>query len=163
MRTAISATAFALAMLGNGPAFSHGDAGVGRTPLDPAAVEPTSFGRAGDPGKATRTMRISMSDTMRFSPALLTIKKGETVRFIVRNDGKVLHEVVLGTDAELTKHADLMRRFPTMKHDEPHMVHVEPGQSGSFTWTFDRAGEFRFACLIPGHFQAGMVGTVVVR
>ena len=104
-----------------------------------------------------------MSDTMRFSPALLTIKKGETVRFIVRNDGKVLHEMVLGTDAELTEHADLMRRFPTMKHDEPHMVHVEPGQSGSFTWTFDRAGEFRFACLIPGHFQAGMVGTVVVR
>ena len=163
MRTAINATALALAVLGNGPALSHGDAGVGRTPFDPATVDATNFGRAGDPGKPTRTMRISMSDAMRFSPALLTIKKGETVRFIVRNDGKVLHEMVLGTDAELAKHADLMRRFPTMKHDEPHMVHVEPGQTGSFAWTFDRAGEFRFACLIPGHYQAGMVGTVVVE
>jgi uncharacterized cupredoxin-like copper-binding protein len=163
MRIAIRAVALAITMVGSGLAFGHGSAGKGDVPFDPATVEQTRFGRAGDPGKATRTMRIGMSDAMRFSPARLTVKKGETVRFIVRNDGKVLHEMVLGTDAELAKHADLMRRFPTMKHDEPHMVHVEPGQTGSFAWTFNRAGEFRFACLIPGHFQAGMVGTVIVE
>jgi uncharacterized cupredoxin-like copper-binding protein len=149
--------------LGSASAHGHGDANHGEKAFDPALVEQTSFGRAGDPTKATRTVRISMSDGMRFSPASLTIKKGETVRFIVRNDGKALHEMVLGTDDDLSKHAELMLKFPTMKHDEPHLVHVPPGKIEDMVWTFNRPGEFRFACLIPGHFQAGMVGRVVVR
>lgn len=153
----------AVVFLGSAVAHGHGDGNRGEKPFDPARVEQTSFGRAGDPRKATRTMRISMSDAMRFSPASLTIKKGETVRFIVRNDGKLLHEMVLGTDEDLSKHAELMLKFPTMKHDEPHLVHVSPGKTEEMVWTFNRPGEFRFACLIPGHFQAGMVGKVVVK
>ena len=125
-------------------------------------AEETRLGKPGDPKKATRTIRIDMSDTMRFSPAVLKLDQGDAVRFIVRNSGKVLHEMVLGTEEDLKKHAELMRKFPGMEHDEAHMVHVRPGKSGSFTWQFTQAGEFRYGCLIPGHFEAGMVGSISV-
>jgi uncharacterized cupredoxin-like copper-binding protein len=81
----------------------------------------------------------------------------------VRNTGKVMHEFVIGTPAENAKHAALMARFPDMEHDEPHMAHVAPGRTGELVWTFNREGTFEFACLIAGHYSAGMVGTLVVR
>jgi uncharacterized cupredoxin-like copper-binding protein len=71
------------------------------------------------------------------------------VHFVVRNDGKLLHEMVLGTQDDLAKHAELMRKFPDMEHDEPHMVHVPPGRTEIMVWQFNRPGEFRFACLVP--------------
>jgi uncharacterized cupredoxin-like copper-binding protein len=144
-------------------ALAHGEAPHKKVAVDPAKAEQQSFGRAGDPKAVTRTMKIAMSDTMRFSPATLSIKQGETVRFIVRNDGKVLHEMVLGTPEDLAKHAELMRKFPGMEHDEPHMVHVKPGRSEVLVWQFNRPGEFRFACLVAGHYEAGMTGTITVR
>jgi uncharacterized cupredoxin-like copper-binding protein len=104
-----------------------------------------------------------MSDAMRFSPAEVTVKRGEVVRFVVANKGQVLHEMVLGTKAELEKHAELMKKFPGMEHDEPHMAHVDPGKSGEIGWRFTRAGTFYFGCLIPGHYEAGMVGKITVR
>lgn len=128
----------------------------------PHASAETEFGKQGDPKKATRTIRIDMSDKMRFIPDALKVKQGETVKFVVRNSGKVLHEMVLGTGKELREHAELMRRFPGMEHDETNMLHVRPGKSRSFTWQFTRAGEFRYACLIPGHFEAGMIGSISV-
>jgi uncharacterized cupredoxin-like copper-binding protein len=79
-----------------------------------------------------------------------------------RNRGKVMPEFVLGTRQDLEEHAALMVRFPDMEHDEPYMAHVGPGKTGEIVWTFNRAGEFDFACLIPGHYQAGMVGKVRV-
>lgn len=103
-----------------------------------------------------------MSDDMRFTPARIEVRQGETVRFVFRNRGQTLHEFVLGTKAVLEEHAALMMKFPDMEHDEPYMAHVAPGTSGEIVWTFNRAGEFDFACLIPGHYQAGMVGQVVV-
>lgn len=145
------------------PAFAHGDSSHEPAEFDPAKVEQKAFGHAGNPKKAARTMTIRMDDTMRFTPAVLTIRKGETVRFVVRNDGRTLHELVLGTERELAEHAELMRRFPNMQHDEPHMVHVPPGGTEDLVWTFNRPGEFKFACLVAGHFEAGMVGRVVVR
>ena len=87
---------------------------------------------------------------------------GDTVRLRAENKGKVLHEIVLGTKAELDQHAQMMRKFPGMEHDEPYMAHIAPGQSGEMIWTFNRTGEFDFACLIAGHYQAGMVGTIRV-
>ena len=126
-------------------------------------VEATPFGRAGDAKKASRTIRIDMSDAMRFAPAEITIRAGETVRFEVRNSGRILHEMVLGRMEDLKHHAELMKKFPGMEHDEPHMVHVAPGREGTFVWQFDRAGEFHYGCLIPGHFEAGMVGRVRVN
>ena len=99
---------------------------------------------------------------MRFTPARLEVREGETVRFVVRNDGRTMHEFVIGTKAENDAHAALMMKFPDMEHDEPWMAHVPPGQAGEIVWTFNRAGEFDFACLIAGHYQAGMVGKIVV-
>jgi uncharacterized cupredoxin-like copper-binding protein len=130
---------------------------------DAARVEDTPFGREGDPAQAKRTVRVEMADTMRFSPADITVRRGETIRFVASNKGQVLHEMVLGTADELHRHAEMMKKFPGMEHDEPHMAHVSPGQSGEIVWQFTKAGEFRFACLIPGHYEAGMVGKVTVK
>ena len=126
------------------------------------AVE-TEFGKAFDPRKARKEIRIDMADTMRYSPAQVTVKKGETVRFMARNRGQVMHEMVLGTRKELEAHAELMKKHPGMEHDEPHMVHVPPGKIGQIGWQFTRAGEFYYGCLIPGHFEAGMIGKVIVK
>ncbi|HJV63658.1 MAG TPA: cupredoxin family protein, partial [Albitalea sp.] len=115
------------------------------------------------PAKVTRTVKIAMNDAMRFTPADIVIKRGQTVRFIVHNDGKVLHEMVLGTPKELEEHAALMKKFPEMEHSDPNMTHVKPGASGQIVWQFTKAGEFEFGCLQPGHFEAGMTGKVVVK
>jgi uncharacterized cupredoxin-like copper-binding protein len=131
--------------------------------FDAGKVEDTPFGRQGDPKKVTRTVRVGMSDKMRFDPENIVVKKGETLRFVVANKGAVLHEMVLGTPQSLKDHAELMKKHPGMEHDEPSMAHVKPGATGEIVWQFDKAGEFRFACLVPGHFEAGMIGKVVVK
>ncbi|MBY0266098.1 MAG: cupredoxin family protein [Burkholderiales bacterium] len=130
----------------------------------PAAIstEEKAFGRQGDPKRATRTIHVDMNDTMRFSPASLSVAQGETVRFVVKNSGKVMHEFVLGTLAELKEHAVLMKKFPNMEHDEPYMAHVAPGKSETIVWQFSKAGDFHYGCLLPGHFEAGMVGKINV-
>ena len=99
---------------------------------------------------------------MRFMPDKLEVRQGETIKFVVKNSGKVMHEFVIGTKAENDKHAELMLKFPTMEHDEPYMAHVSPGKTGEIIWNFNRTGDFDFACLIAGHYQAGMVGKVKV-
>ena len=99
---------------------------------------------------------------MRFRPDRIEVRQGETIRFVVRNGGKVLHEMVIGTEAELAEHAATMRKFPTMEHDEPYMAHVKPAARGEMVWNFNRPGTFEFACLVAGHFEAGMKGTIVV-
>jgi uncharacterized cupredoxin-like copper-binding protein len=145
------------------PAWAHGnEAHASRPGYDAARVEDTPFGRAGDPRRVARTVRIDMSDAMRFEPSALRVKRGQTVRFVVRNGGALLHEMVIGTPAALKQHAELMKKFPDMEHAEPNMVHVQPGASGEIVWQFTQPGRFQFACLIPGHFDAGMVGSVVV-
>ncbi len=128
----------------------------------PAKKEQKDWGIAGDAGQAKRRIDVAMSDTMRFTPDRISVKAGETVRFVARNNGKVMHEFVIGTKAENAKHAELMLRFPDMEHDEPYMAHVPPGKTGQIVWTFNRTGQFEFACLIAGHYQAGMVGTITV-
>jgi uncharacterized cupredoxin-like copper-binding protein len=122
-----------------------------------------AFGVAGDSKKISRTVTVSMSDTMRFEPASIRVQRGETVKFVVRNDGKLMHELVLGTLTDLKAHAEAMRKHPGMAHDEPHLVHVKPGKTQSLVWHFNRSGEFHFACLVAGHFEAGMVGTLAVQ
>lgn len=153
------ALGFALA----GSAIAHTEAPHAGTRTRALSAEEHAFGREGDPKKAVRTIKVDMSDRMRFSPSSLTLKRGETVRFEVKNSGKIMHEMVLGTMQELKKHAELMRKHPGMEHDEPYMVHVAPGKTESIAWQFTKAGEFYYGCLIPGHFEAGMVGKVHVR
>ena len=128
----------------------------------PAKKEQKAWGIAGDARQVTRTIEISMSDNMRFTPDKVAVKQGDTIKFVVRNDGKVLHEYVIGTRKDLDEHAALMVKFPTMEHDEPYMAHVQPGKTGEIIWHFNRAGDFDFACLIAGHYQAGMVGKITV-
>ena len=119
----------------------------------------------GIPGKAesvTRTIAIDMSDTMRFTPANITVKQNETIKFIVRNKGKIPHEMVLGTEKELKEHYEVMKKNPEMEHEDANMVTVQPGETGEIIWQFTRAGTVGFACLLPGHYDAGMKGTVRV-
>ncbi len=122
----------------------------------------TAFGRSGDPAQVARTIDIRMHDTLRFDPADITVRQGETVRLRARNEGRGLHEIVLGRDEELREHAALMRKFPNMEHDAPYMAHVAPGQQGDIVWQFTEPGRYQFACLVAGHYEAGMVGTVTV-
>ena len=120
------------------------------------------WGREGDPRKAARTIEVDMNDDMRFRPGEIRVNRGDTVRFVVRNSGKVMHEMVIGTEQELRKHAELMKKHPGMEHDEPYMAHVQPGGKEEIAWTFTKAGKFMYGCLIPGHWEAGMKGTLVV-
>ena len=158
------ATSFALALLlGISQANAHGDAAhAARSAGNDVAKEQKAWGIAGDAKDVTRTVAIRMKDTMRFEPGRLTVRVGDTVRFVVHNDGKVMHELVIGTLPQLEAHAALMRKFPNMEHDEPYMAHVAPGKRGDLVWTFNRPGTFHFACLIAGHFEAGMQGDIVV-
>jgi uncharacterized cupredoxin-like copper-binding protein len=121
-----------------------------------------ALGQPGDRTKVTRTVTVEMSDTMRFDPARINVKKGETIRFVVKNVGKLKHEMVLGTKKELQEHAAMMRKMPEMEHDDPNQVTVEPGKTGELVWQFTKAGAFDFACLELGHFEAGMVGKINV-
>ena len=145
-------------------AWAHGeakrDAKTGKSAI---SVEEKSFGREGDPGKVSRTITVDMGDTFRFTPREVSVKRGETIRFVVKNSGKLMHEMVLGSMAELKEHARLMQKLPDMEHDEPYMAHVEPGKTVEMVWQFTRAGEFHYGCLVPGHFEAGMIGKIVVR
>jgi uncharacterized cupredoxin-like copper-binding protein len=156
------AAAIIAASAGTGSALGHGEKPPAGKGIDYSRAEQMPFGRAADPKKAKRTVRVEMTDQMRFHPAEITIKRGEVVRFIPVNKGQVLHEMVLGTMDELKKHAELMKKHPGMEHDEPHMAHVAPGQQGVMGWQFTKAGEFFYGCLIPGHFEAGMIGKVTV-
>lgn len=127
-----------------------------------AMSEESNFGKPGVASKVTRTIEVSMGDDMRFTPDMIQIKQGETIRFIVKNAGSTPHEMVLGTADEIREHAEMMRKIPNMQHTDPSMVRVEPGKSGEIIWNFDLEGEFQFACLIPGHLEAGMTGTITV-
>jgi len=152
-----------LLALAVGGAQAHGDGHAASAPHGAVKKEQKLWGIAGERRAAQRTIETAMSDDLRFTPSRIEVRQGETVRLVMRNKGAVLHELVIGTQKELEEHAALMQKFPDMEHDEPYMAHVPPGQTGEIVWTFNRAGEFDFACLIAGHFQAGMRGKFIVR
>ena len=162
MKLSLFAAAVTMFLISTG-ATAHGEKNHSRKFSSAQLAEEKAFGKAGDPKKVTRTIRFSMSDKMRFDPSYITVKQGETIRFVVRNNGKLMHEMVFGTPQELKEHAELMKKFPDMEHDEPYMAHVAPGKTEEIIWQFNKAGEFDFACLIAGHFDAGMVGKIAVR
>jgi uncharacterized cupredoxin-like copper-binding protein len=134
----------------------------GKKHTGPVKKEQKDWAIAGDAKAARRTITLAMTDNMRFEPDHIEVKQGEVVKLVIKNGGQVFHEMVLGTKAELDEHAALMVKFPNMEHDEPYMAHVKPGTTGAIVWNFNRAGDFDFACLVAGHYQAGMVGKVKV-
>jgi uncharacterized cupredoxin-like copper-binding protein len=128
--------------------------------------ESFAAGQAGDPKKPARTIRVLMLDDgrdMRFEPASIEIRKGEQIRFVLENEGTEHHEFMLATVAENRKHGELMKKFPDMEHDDPNAKRLDVGQRGELLWKFSKAGEFEFACLIPGHYESGMHGKIIVK
>ena len=121
-----------------------------------------TIGKPGVASKVSRTINVDMSDAMRFSPADIHVKQGETIRFVVKNSGKLSHEFALGTTADLKAHNEVMKKNPGMEHAEDNMVTVKPGQSGEVIWHFTKATKVDFACLHVGHFDAGMKGSIAV-
>ncbi len=128
----------------------------------PSKADADAIGTPGKAAKVSRTVNVDMADTMRFDPASVSARQGETIRFSVKNSGKVKHEFVLGTDKELKAHYELMKKFPEMEHADPNMVSVAPGKTGEVIWQFTQVGKIDFACLQPGHYDAGMRGAVNV-
>ncbi len=163
-KSTLALLGFTLVAAVAGPVHAHGDKHDAR-PVAKALVkaEQKPFGIAGDPRQVSRTIVMDMTDEMRFFPAMLNLRVGDTIRFKLKNGGKTMHEMVIGTLPDLEEHAALMRKFPDMEHDEPYMAHVKPGTTQDLVWRFNRPGEFHYACLIAGHFEAGMVGKVIVR
>ena len=150
-----------LAMTASALTYAHGEADNARK-ASAVKKEQKDWGIAGDAKAVKRTIVVTMSDAMRFKPDVIEVKQGDTVKIVVKNGGKQLHEFVIGTKKELDEHAALMVKFPNMEHDEPYMAHVNAGKSGDIIWTFNRVGDFEFACLIAGHYQAGMIGKIIV-
>jgi uncharacterized cupredoxin-like copper-binding protein len=126
----------------------------------------TAYGMPGNPKKKSRTVEISMNEgdgTMSFVPKLINVKKGEQIRFKIKNTGELDHEIVVATLAENLKHAKEMERFPDMEHVDANARRLKPKASGEMVWRFTKAGEFDMSCLIPGHREAGMTGKVIVK
>ena len=158
------------------------------SPAWAAPAHTYDFGQPAPAAKATRSIEVAMGD-MSFDPKTIQIKAGETVRFVLVNKGQLLHEFNLGDAAMHARHQQEMLQMqqsgmltPTgmkemshdmagmdhaamghgMKHDDPNSVLVEPGKTAELTWTFSKATRLEFACNIPGHYQAGMVGKLTV-
>lgn len=136
------------------------------TAVPALAHDPKMAARIGEPGKAgaaARVVKIDMHAPMKYSPATITVRGGETIRFIVTNSDNRVHEFMLGEMKDLQAHAKEMQKHPEMIHDEPNAITVEPGKTGELVWTFPKSGKVDFACLLPGHFEAGMKGHVEVK
>ncbi len=153
------------AALNSGVVLGHGGSHDKKTARKPTAAAngETPFGLPGDPKKATRTIKVGMNDKMHFTSGHVHARQGDTFKFVVTNQGKVMHEMVIGTMKELKEHAELMKKHPGMEHDEPYMAHVSPGKTETIAWQFTKAGEFYYACLIPGHLEAGMIDKITVE
>ena len=125
-------------------AFAHSDAAHAKK-AGPVKKEQKEWGIAGEAKAVTRTITFNMSDNMRFTPDKIDVKQGDTIKFVIKNTGKVMHEMVLGNKKDLDEHAALMLKFPGMEHEEPYMAHVAPGKTGQIVWTFNKPGSFDFA------------------
>jgi len=124
--------------------------------------ETYSAGEPGNAKKPARTIEVTMSE-MEFTPSRIEVKRGEQIRFIVRNAGTEDHEVLLATTADNLKHAEVMKKNPKMEHDDPNGVRLAPKKSAEILWKFTKAGTFEYACLIPDHRDYGMTGRIIVK
>ena len=128
--------------------------------------ETFSAGEPGNPKKPARVVQITMKEEdgkMLFIPDRVEVKKGEQIRFVLRNNGELPHEFMLASREENDKHAELMKKYPDMEHDDPNGKTLQTKKTDNLVWKFTKAGEFEFACLIPGHREAGMHCKVIVK
>ena len=150
-----TALSFALAVASSG-AFSAGSHATGH------GDGISAIGAPGKSAQVTRTFNVDMTDNMRYTPAEIAVKQGETIRIVVKNSGRLRHELVLGTPQDLKKHYDMMLKMPGMEHADANMVSVAPDETGEVIWHFTQSGKVDFACLQPGHYDAGMKGLLKV-
>lgn len=125
-----------------------------------------SAGEPGNPQKPFRTVQVTMREgdgTMKFDPAVLEVKRGEQIKFIITNSGALAHEFILANEKDNLKHAELMKKYPDMEHDDPNGKTVQPNAKSEILWRFSKTGTFEYACLIPGHRESGMIGKVIVK
>ena len=142
-------TLFAFAL----PAFAHD-------------AEHFSAGEPGDPKKPFRVVEVTMQEgdgTMSYSPKSLDVKRGDQIKFVITNGGALAHEFILANEKDNLKHAALMQKFPDMQHDDPNGKSLEPKAKSEILWRFSKRGTFEYSCLIPGHREAGMTGTITVK
>jgi uncharacterized cupredoxin-like copper-binding protein len=119
-------------------------------------------GEPGNPKKPSRTIEVEMSE-MAFTPSRIEVKRGEQIRFVIKNAGREDHEFLLASTEENLKHAEIMKQHPHMEHDDPNGVRLAPKQSAEIVWKFTKPGTFEYACLIPDHRDYGMVGRITVK
>ncbi len=153
----MKAIALAALLLATAPAWAHDEH------AHHGASGEYPWGRPGEASHVTRTVRIDMGDELRYTPDRIDAKRGDTLKLVVHNAGKMPHEMVIGTEPGLREHAEAMRKHPGMEHHDPYMVQVAPGGTGEIVWTFSRPGSFAFGCLVPGHWEGGMKGTITVK
>ncbi|WP_249690160.1 cupredoxin family protein [Stappia sp. WLB 29] len=167
IRTSAFAAGCVLA-LGAGAALAAGShsGGHGHDNSDGHHDAMMSVGKPGKAADVSRTIEVTMKESddgrMLFEPSRLEFKTGETIRFAIANAGEIDHEFVLDDQKGVMEHKELMERFPDMEHDDPNSVRLAPGETGEIIWTFANGGSFEFACLIPGHYDSGMRGDLVV-
>ena len=142
----------AMAMLASAPARSHGH----------GHHQSYSAGEPGDPNEPSHTIEISMKEMM-YEPSRIEVKRGEQIRFVLRNVGSEDHEFLLATTKENLKHAKVMKKHPHMEHDEPNGARVPPKKTAEILWKFTKAGTFEYSCLISDHREYGMTGHVTVK
>lgn len=163
MKKLLLTTTLAFAL--TGPAFAAGNHEGGHGDDDAAMAKEMMVGMPGDPAKVTRTIDVTMREAedggMLFEPKSLDIVEGETIRFNVVNNGELEHEFVIDTMMGNAEHKEAMAKMD-MEHDDPNSVRLDSGASGEVVWTFSNTGSFEFACLIPGHYDSGMHGPIVV-
>ena len=121
-----------------------------------------AFGKAGDPKKVARTIELTMTDQMRFDPPEIRVRRNETVRLVVINAGDVKHEIQVGDRRSILAHLEEMRKNPEMEHDDDHAKTVPAGKREEIVWQFTQLGNFVYGCLIPGHYEQGMHGRIIV-
>ena len=145
-----------IALAGPGGSAGHGH----------GAGDETDYGKPGDAKKPARLVQVTMAERdgkMVFIPDRIEVRRGEQIKFAMRNNGELDHELVLATLQENLKHAIDMQKNPDMEHDDPNAKRLAPKKTGEIVWQFTKAGEFDFSCLIPGHREAGMTGKIIVK
>lgn len=125
-----------------------------------------SAGEPGNPKRPARTVLITMREgdgKMMFVPDRLEVKRGEQVRFVITNSGELDHEFIVASTDDNLKHYEEMKKNPEMEHDDPNAKRLAPKKKTELVWRFTKAGQFEYACLIPGHREAGMTGIIIVK
>lgn len=124
-------------------------------------------GEPGDPTKPARLVPVTMREMddgkMAFFPAEVDVRTGEQVKFVIKNSGKTDHEFMLDSIERNAKHKIAMEKNPDMEHDDPNGKTLASEKSSEILWKFSKPGTYEYACLIPGHYELGMHGNVVVK